>query len=95
MRVTLDLPGEPDATGPAAAMAFELWSGPNDTQIVKIRMYYPALQDLRTLAAYGPAHPVPSVNLPVPGCRPGQPCLLSDLKAKLVPMLAADCLKPQ
>jgi 4-phytase/acid phosphatase len=93
MGVSWDLPGEPDATGPAAAMAFELWRGSDGAQIVQMRMYYPRLEDLRTLAVFGPAHPVPSVDLPVPGCKPGTSCSLGDLKAKLSPWLAKDCLK--
>jgi 4-phytase/acid phosphatase len=84
------LPGEPDATGPAAVMAFELWRTDQGPQVA-IRMAYPTLGQLRTLAA---VNPLPAVPLPVT-CQNGQPCSPAGLKAKLGPALAQECLKPQ
>ena len=42
------LPGEPDATAPSTALAFELWTD-HGTQYVRPVVYYETLNQLRTL----------------------------------------------
>jgi 4-phytase/acid phosphatase len=94
LRAFWDLPGEPDRTGPGAAMAFEVWRDGNGPRTVKIKMFYQTLQELRDLTRFGASRPLGALPLAIPGCGRDGVCGLDRLKAALAPALAHDCLKP-
>jgi len=82
------LPGQPDHTAPDTAIAFERWRNKNGTAVVKVRVFYQTLEDLRGLAAIVEPR---SVDLTV--CAHGR-CTLAAFTAKLAKAVAPECLKP-
>jgi 4-phytase / acid phosphatase len=92
--VSWTLPGQPDATAPDTALAFEVWREPDGTRTVALKVYYQTLEELRALTSFTPKRPVRAVTLPVPGCQSGRACRAEGLKTQLLPVLAQDCLKP-
>jgi 4-phytase/acid phosphatase len=82
------LPGEPDATAPSTALAFELWSD-QGRRYVRPVIYYETLEQLRTLK------PAMAKALPLrfEGCSEGPmgSCPLARLRAHAAAVIPADC----
>ncbi len=84
------LPGQPDATAPATALAFELWADPRSgARYVRPVIYYLDLDQLRRLS---PARPR-RLPLRFAGCDdgPGGSCRLADLRRRVEARIPAGC----
>lgn len=83
------LPGQPDATAPGTALAFELWRAADGTKVVKLRVLYQTLEDTRGLAKLVTPRSRP---LALSGCPKGI-CSLAELTKRLEENIAPACLK--
>lgn len=83
------LPGQPDATAPGTALAFELWHNDNGTRVVKIKVFYQSLEDTRTLTKLD----TPRVAPVAPAGCPGGVCSLDELTRRMERTVAPECLK--
>jgi 4-phytase/acid phosphatase len=86
------LPGQPDATAPDTALAFEVWKEADGRRSVKLRLFYQTPDQLRGLAAFTQARPVPTLPLSFPGCSAKEACTLDRFQERLSASLAKDCL---
>jgi 4-phytase / acid phosphatase len=85
MATPWSLPGQPDATAPGTALAFELWRDDKGVPSIKVNAFYQTPEDARTLAAPR------QMTIAMAGCRDGA-CALPDLTWLLEMNLAHDCL---
>ncbi|HEY1447316.1 MAG TPA: histidine-type phosphatase, partial [Caulobacteraceae bacterium] len=84
------LPGEPDATAPATALAFELWSDrASGVRYVRPVIYYATLDQLRTLAPTSAESRVLSFE----GCASGPmgSCALDTLRQRTLALIPPGC----
>ena len=80
------LPGQPDATAPGAALAFELWRAADGSKSVRIKVLYQIPDDTRLLRAGMHEQPVA-----LSGCPDGI-CTLAELTKRMETSVAPACL---
>lgn len=85
--VSWSLPEQPDDTPPGGTLAFELWRDRQGRAMVRLRMIYQPLEDLRSARA---DRPLRVVDLPLAGCGP-MGCALDDFTALIDQALPAEC----
>jgi 4-phytase/acid phosphatase len=85
------LPGEPDVTAPDSALAFEVWRDDKGGRFVRLAIFYQTPDQLRNLNAFDAAHPVPHLDLALPGC--AGKCPLAAVTRKLDAAVAPQCIK--
>ncbi|MFG1479007.1 histidine-type phosphatase [Xanthobacter sp. V4C-4] len=86
--VSWSLPGQPDATAPATALALERW---RDTQsgalLLGVTVWYAELEGMRAL---DPAK-VHALAVPLPGCGPTGLCPLQALRERILAQVPMAC----
>jgi 4-phytase/acid phosphatase len=85
------LPGEPDVTAPDSALAFEVWRDDRHARFVRLAIFYQTPDQLRNLTAFDAAHPLPHLDLALPGC--ASQCPLPVVSKKLAAAEAPACIK--
>ncbi|HEY0266642.1 MAG TPA: histidine-type phosphatase [Rhizomicrobium sp.] len=83
------LPGEPDATAPDTALAFEKWHDGKRGDFVGVRLYYQTALQLRTAAVLSK---LPRRDLALPEC--GAACTPARISALMESAMARECLEP-
>lgn len=82
------LPGQPDATAPDTALAFEIWAD-KGRKFVRLRVFYQTLDQLRDLSL---VKDPPHVDLKLAGCNLA--CPIDQVSTRLRAAMAQECLSP-